>query len=250
MTLRIESAGEHVRVVTLDRPEKFNAITMSMLDRLDQFLGRCSADDVRVVVLTGADANFSAGYDIPEITAASPADHTVMDLRRHEVVERWFNAPSVTIAALRGVCFGAGSIFATAADLRVAGPDLRFKVTAASYGGANLTWMLHHLVGVGRARDLLLTARAVDGDEASVIGLVERFVDDDEVLDVALDLARSVARLPPEGPRATKRLINQALGSDPLTALGAEHVRQARSLLVERDEPLFAEFGSRTDRRD
>ena len=116
MTLHIESPDEHLRVVTLARPEKLNAITLSMLEDLERFLDRCDAEDVRVAVLTGAEANFSAGYDIPEIRAATAGDHLIMDARRQEVVERWFNTPMITIAALRGVCVGAGAIFATVFD--------------------------------------------------------------------------------------------------------------------------------------
>jgi enoyl-CoA hydratase/carnithine racemase len=123
---------------------------------------------------------------------------------------------------------------------------MEFRVTAASYGGANLTWILPHLVGVGRARDLLLTARVVHGAEAAEIGLLERFVDDDDVLDEAIRLAAAIAANPAAGIRAVKALINDGLGRSPAEALSRENAAQITMLARAPDEPRFSAFLART----
>lgn len=234
-----------VRLLTFDRPEHLNALTIALSEALDDAVARAVADGMRAVVLTGNGRAFSAGNDIHEITSVSAVELAAIELRRRRTTDRWFAAPVPTIAAINGICYGGGAILAICADLRVGGPATRVKVSAASYAGANLTWILPTLIGLGHARDVLMTSRVVDGDEAHRIGLLNRFVADGEVVPAALDLAASIAQHPPAGPSTVKRLVNDAIGSTADAAFGREHALQMQSILAPQERPLFADFLAR-----
>ena len=242
----VDEPSDGVRRLTIDRPDQLNAISIDVLRAIVAGADDADAHGARAIVLTGAGRAFSAGYDIHEFSALTAKQHLMLETERGELVERWFACPVPTIAALNRICYGGGTILAVATDLRVAGPGLGFKVTAASYGGANLTWMLPRLVGVGRARELLMTSRLVSGTEAAAIGLVERLVDDNAVADAAVELASEIAAHPPAGPRAVKALINDGLGQQPARALAAENYAQLQMLTRPVGAPRFTTFLERT----
>jgi enoyl-CoA hydratase/carnithine racemase len=246
MSLEVSDPSDGVRLVTISRPDQLNALSIELIRRIIDATDAAERDGVRALVLTGAGRAFSAGYDIHEIAALSGAEHLVLEAERGALIERWFESPIPTVAAINGICYGGGAILATGADLRVGGPGMEFRVTAASYGGANLTWILPYLVGAGRARDLLLTARVVRGEEAAEIGLLERFVDDDDVLDEAIRLAAAIAGNPAAGTRAVKALINDGLGRSPADALSRENTTQITMLAGATEEPRFSAFLART----
>lgn len=224
--LLLDRLDDGVVLLTLNRPDSLNAITMHLQSELDDALTELEDDEaVRGVVITGAgDRAFSAGYDLHEMADWS-ADELLLSLIKRE---RWLwhlvETPLPIVAALNGLAFGAGAIISAGVDLRVGCPDAKVRFTAASYGGANATWCLPPLVGSGRATDLLLTARVMDAPEAESIGFLNRLVAAPDVVDCAVDLARSVAANPPEGTQAIMRLLREHRGRDTQDRFEAENL--------------------------
>jgi 2-(1,2-epoxy-1,2-dihydrophenyl)acetyl-CoA isomerase len=212
--LRRSSPAPGVLQLDLARPDVHNAISLGLQRELDTALAHAAADPaVRVVVLAGeGPAAFSAGYDLKELRAMTPDAGTLIMLEREELLWRYFTFPKPTIAAVHGMAYGAGTLLAVCSDLRVGGPGTRITVTAAKYGGANLTWVLDTLIGAGQTRDLLMTSRAVSGEEAFRMGLVSRYAADGDVLGTALEAAEQIAAQPPESMREIKALLLEGPG--------------------------------------
>ncbi|WP_288050404.1 enoyl-CoA hydratase/isomerase family protein, partial [Nocardia sp.] len=165
--LRDDTPAPGVLRLTLNRPGARNAISLAVQRALDLSLSAAAEDDgIRVVILAGAGAAFSSGYDLKELAAMTEEDGVAAMLERDELLWRYFTFPKPTVAAVAAVSRGAGTLYAACSDFRVGGPDTDIAVTAATYGGANLTWLLDGLVGAGHARDLLMTSRSVLGVEA------------------------------------------------------------------------------------
>lgn len=196
--IHTEARG-HVAVVTIDRPERRNAVDHAALEALAAALDGCG-DDVRAVVLTGAGGQFCAGADLGgvEDTAFSDLLQTVLDRLRL--------APYVTVAAADGAALGAGTQLAVACDLRVATPQASFGIPAGRLGLAVDAWTVQRLAalaGHGPARAMLLAAEVVKGDEAHRLGLVQRLGG----LDDALAWADDIAALAPLTIRAHKAAL-------------------------------------------
>ncbi|WP_064743731.1 enoyl-CoA hydratase-related protein [Actinomadura rifamycini] len=206
--IRSEDRGP-VRLITLDRPERRNAVDGPMAEALGEAVGAAERDDgVRAVVLTGAGGAFCAGNDLKAMAAGEfpvPAADGPPPMR----VTRAAPAKPV-VAAIEGYCFGGGFELALWADLRVAS-------TTAEFGALNLaqglpcldgaTVRLPRIVGQGRALDVLLTARRVAAEEALAWGLVTRLVEPGEALREGLALAGAVAALPPGALGAARRSV-------------------------------------------
>ncbi len=209
-----DSPADGVLQLTLNRPSVHNAITHDMAHRIDAELTRAAADDaVKVVVLAGAgDKAFSAGYDLAELAALSDDELAATAADHDELLWRYFTFPKPTIAAISGLAYGAGTLYAACSDLRVGGATTVLSVTAAKFGGANLTWILDHLVGAGMARDMLMTSRPVGGPEALSTGLITRYAGDDDVDAVALGVAGELTAKPLEALVEIKQLVSSGPG--------------------------------------
>jgi 2-(1,2-epoxy-1,2-dihydrophenyl)acetyl-CoA isomerase len=216
-----EQAHDGVLLLTLNRPEAHNAISIAAQRELDHLVAEATDNpNVRSIVLAGAgERAFSAGYDAHEMTSMSDDAHTLVQIEREELLWRWYDCPIPTIAACRGITYGAGALYAVCSDLRVGGPGTTFKVTATMYGGANLTWILDQLVGTGAARDILLTSRPVGGDEAATFGLLNRHIADTDVVGTAVALAATIAANDPSAVREVKRLLSPGLVGTPVPAM-------------------------------
>lgn len=237
--LQVDRPAPGVCRLTIDRPEVRNAISLELQRDIDRSLATIVTDDsIRSVVLAGAGPlAFSAGYDIGELAKWTPGEAADAAAERDELVWRFWSFPKPVVAAVHGMAYGAGTILAVCADLRVGGPRTRFAVTAARYSGANLTWLLDSVVGAGHARDLLMSARTVDGATAYRIGLLSRFVDDGDDGDdghdgdvgaAAVAAAAELAELPPEGVRDIKALLQNGPGLDLRTRYERE-IERARA---------------------
>ena len=199
--------GEIARLI-LDRPDRRNAMTAAMWAAVPEICDRVVQDQTRVLVVTGAgDKAFCAGADISEFATVygtpEATDTYNGDVRTAQA--RLRDLACVTIAEVRGVCYGGGCGLALACDFRVASRESDFAITPAKLGLAYSpadTWQLIEKVGMPRAKDLLLTGRAVTAREALEIGLIDR------IDETAVALADHLASLAPAALRAIKAICN------------------------------------------
>lgn len=214
---------DDVGVITLNRPEKLNAMGASLLNELEERFATAKADDaVSVVLLQGAGRSFCAGYDLdPDDWILTqygadfdgPVDAVVDREDVVEILERWLRLwkfPKPIIAKVQGVCLsGAGELLGVA-DLVVAATDARFGHPAGRDLGMPVTlsfWPM--LIGMRKTKELLLTSKLIDGIEAERIGLVNQAVPPGELDEAAWTMARDVARTAPVGLRTMKLATNR-----------------------------------------
>lgn len=180
-----------VRTITMSRPEARNAMSTALLAGLvDAMADAVAAEQVAVVVLTGDAGHFSAGADVKE-PLDGPGHVRRMELFG-QVYEAIATCPKATIAAVRGVCVGGGAEVAVAADIRVAAPDAMFRFPGAAMGYPVGAAKLVGLVGLGQAKDLVLTSRTIDVTEAHRLGIVQRLAQADPLAE-ALAVAEAIA---------------------------------------------------------
>ena len=257
--LRIEIADQ-IATVTLDRPEKLNALSRGLHDEMVQAANQLRADDdVRVLIITGAGRGFCSGADL----TARPAENGVSNNQAARLDEfGWVGAQALafgaidkpTIAAVNGVAAGAGMSLALACDIRVGSEKARFKTVFLERSlspDAGMTWFLPRIIGYARASELILTSRFVESDEALEIGLLNRRVAHDELMAAARETAAQIAFWPPMAARAAKRVIQRNLNATLEEGLRNEivaisHARQAphdvaeaQASFVERRQPQF-----------
>lgn len=239
-----ESPEPGVVLLTINRPEQLNAVTMELQEELDAVLTELEADpEIRCVVITGAgERAFSAGYDVHEMADWSEDELLASLQRREPWIWHFATTPLPMIAALNGIAWGVGAIFATAVDVRIGCPGTRLRFTAGSHGGANATWSLPRLIDRGIALELLMTAREVDADEAQRIGLLNHVVERSELIDSALATARLIARNPTAGTRAIKRLVREHEGRPLEERFEAENLAMRTDLRPKPVSELYAEF--------
>ncbi|SDC21081.1 Enoyl-CoA hydratase [Geodermatophilus telluris] len=220
-TLRLESPEPGIAVLTLDRPERLNALSPDLLRELHATLDRLAADpSVRVLVLTGAGRGFCAGLDLTAYDMGgegrrgeedSPQRRLALQQHIAALVPKLRGLPQVVVAAVNGPAAGGGLALALASDVRVAAASAVFGVAFVRLGlsgcDIGVSWLLPRLVGASRAFEMLLTGRLVDAAEADRTGLVSRVVPDGEVLDAALETARAVLANSPMGVRLTKEVM-------------------------------------------
>ncbi|MDQ1534613.1 MAG: enoyl-CoA hydratase [Actinomycetota bacterium] len=218
-TLTLDRPRPEVVVVTLDRPDRLNAITFEMVDELHAVLDDLDRDNsCRVVVLTGAGRGFCSGLDLKEITPSSRSvglKGTAAGLRSQAhiaaLVPHLRAIPQPVIAAINGHAYGGGLALACGCDLRVAAESAQLCVQfiKVGLGGCDIgiSYTLPRLVGASRAHDLILTARVIDAIEAERIGLVSRVVRDGEALNTALEIADTLCGYSPFGLTITKEVM-------------------------------------------
>ena len=237
--IHVERDGDVV-VMTLDRPDRRNAVDVETCEELAVLVARCVEEQARAVVLAGAGPHFCAGADLKGVEDAGFATH----LRR--ALDAFRDAPICTIAAVHGAALGAGTQLAVACDLRVATPDARFGIPAAKLGLMVDHWTVQRvaaLAGQGPARAMLLACEEVSGADALTLGLVQRAGD----LDVALEWASSIARLAPLTISGHKLALNRLESplDDPdvdaafRKAWGSDDLREGMGAFAEKRTPTF-----------
>jgi enoyl-CoA hydratase len=207
--LVVENRG-HVRVLTLDRPERRNALSSALQADLVEELLRCAEDDdVRAVVLTGNGPAFCAGFDLKEIREGDRRGERFrppMNRPGRSLFEVVTQTPVPVVAALQGHAVAGGFELALACDLRIAAPGIKLGLPEATIGmGANFgSVVLPKRVPMGIALEMLLTGEYVSSEEAARWGLVNRVVERDDVLPAALQLAERIAANAPISVRRMK----------------------------------------------
>ena len=238
--LRLERPSEGVVLLTLDNPDMRNAMsdemTSSWVAAIDQL-----ADDasVRAVVVTGAGSAFCSGGNTGWI--ASEPDATVDELRARMMpfYRAWLSIRRLevpTIAAVNGAAIGAGLCLALACDIRYAAAGAKLGAPFNKLGmhaGMAATWLLPDVVGPAHARDLLLTGRVVEADEALRLGLVSRVTEPDGFLDDVLDTAAAIAATAPIASRLTKIALADGGHADFESALQWEALAQPMTLATQ-----------------
>jgi enoyl-CoA hydratase/carnithine racemase len=210
--LQLEHNGP-IAIVTLDRSEKKNALSIALREAMsDTFDDLATRTDTKVVIVTGAGNVFSAGFDLTEFGDADrQVELWASSDRFHHTILRF---PIPTIAAVNGPALAGGFDLACLCDIRIASTSARFAHPEQRWTVV-LYRTLHDLVGGAIARDLVLTGRAVDADEARTIGLVVDVVPPDRLMDAAFARAEMIAEAPREALIATKAKIIAAQGIAP-----------------------------------
>jgi enoyl-CoA hydratase len=223
----VDHPAPHVAVVTLNRPDRLNALSIELALALDSALEAVAAEnDTWVVVLTGAGRGFCSGLDLkdhgvlPGIDGLSVGRIAQRSMRAYSrIVLTMRRIPQPVVAAVNGPAYGGGMCLTLAADLRIAARSAEFNATGIVNGLTSTEmaagWLLPRLVGASRANDLLLTGRRVGADEAAAMGLVSRVVDDGAALDEAIAAAEAMCRFSPYGLSMTKQALwaNLEIGS-------------------------------------
>ncbi len=202
-----------IATITLNRPEKRNALSFQLLDELISALDQVEKSDAQIVMLTGAGKAFCAGMDLEELkrlTGKSHAENVEDSRTMAQIFRRLYDFPKPTIAAVNGAAIAGGTGLATMCDFTLAVPEAQFGYTEVRIGfvpaivSSILVWQVGHKI----ARDLLLTGRIFDSAEAHRFGLVNEVVTADRLMDRARELASQLMENSPTSIRLTKKLVN------------------------------------------
>src|ERR1700756_5230916 len=220
-TLLLEFSGE-IAKITLNRPDKRNAINTQMISELQTALDTIEKSHSRVVIVTGAGKAFCAGMDLEmlsAITKQSPAENQDDARRIAKMLRRIWSLPRPMIAAVNGAAYAGGCGIATLCDFTLAVPEAKFGYTEVKIGflPAIVSVFLTRQIGEKRSRDLLLTGRLVEASEAKELGLVNEIVPAEHLQDRALELASDLIAASPSSLTRAKALLTSA------AAAGIDH---------------------------
>lgn len=248
----VERVDGGVGVITLNRPARLNALSYPLTIELDAAVTDFeNDDDIRAVVITGAgEKAFSAGADIHEMAGIS-ADELAERAKRRSVFS-WHLATlkKPTIGAINGLAYGGAAVLSSSLDIRIGCERSSFRFLAASYGRINSTWSLPVVVGWAKAKELLYTARVVTADEAVQMGLLNKVVPADQLLDAAIEMGRQIAGNTPAMVQGIKRLLLEDVGRAWLEMYEAEKSALSGDLKPSPVAEGFKEFLSRKAPRE
>ena len=252
------SVEDRVATITINRPERKNPLTFESYRELaDTFHRLRQVEEVRTIVLTGAGDNFCSGGDVHEIIGplVRMREENRMDRLLEftrltgELVLTMRSCPQPIVAAIDGICAGAGAILAMASDLRLGTPRSRvaFLFTRVGLSGADMgaCAILPRIIGQGRASELLYTGRFMEAPEAERWGFYNRIVDPGSLLAEARDLARSIAHGPTFAHAMTKRQLHQEWNMGVDQAIEAEAQAQAICMQTEDFARAFRAFAAK-----
>ncbi|MGH3492043.1 MAG: enoyl-CoA hydratase/isomerase family protein [Sciscionella sp.] len=222
-TMVLEQARPGVVVATLNRPDRYNAMTNQMFTELERMAIDLGAeDDLRVLVLTGAGKAFCAGYDLDDADDLAGLGAMGMLQQQERAARALLAIRSIrvpVIAAVNGPATGGGLALALQADLRLGSPEAKFNAAfvriGLSAGDLGTSWLLTRLVGPAVAGDIAFTGRLVHAEEAANLGLINRVSEPGKLVDDALDLADEIVANSPGGVQLSKRALqaNMEVGS-------------------------------------
>jgi enoyl-CoA hydratase/carnithine racemase len=230
--------------ITLNRPEKLNAMSYELACDLEQELGLLENDDaVRVVVLTGAGPRaFSSGGDIHQMAKSSAEELAARGARRSQMTWHIATFSKPLIGAINGLAYGAGALLSSMLDIRIGCELSEFRFLAARYGRVNSTWSLAQVVGMPKAKELLYTGRPVGAEEAERIGLLNQVVPSSELRDKTLELAALICENDPRMVQGIKRLLHDGIGQTWRQRFDAEMEARQTTLKAAHPREGFREF--------
>jgi len=217
--ITVDRPQDGVNLITLNRPDRLNAMTAELVEDLHQALDTAARDRTcRAVVLTGAGRGFCSGLDLTGYGTPPGGEElgrvqAGMATQKHiaALIPRLRSLPQPVIAAVNGAAAGGGLALALGSDIRIAAASARFNVAFVRIGlsgcDIGVSWLLPRLIGASRAWELMLTGRIIDAPRASEIGLVSTVVDDDALLPSALAIAAEIVANSPWGVAQTKEVM-------------------------------------------
>jgi len=217
MEIRLDRHGRHVAIVTIDNQPRLNAMTRAMLAELGRLWDELERDDSRCIILTGAgERAFTVGADVSGDLSAGPETARMVN---HALLKNDAYSKPI-IAAINGDCIGGGLELVLATDIRAAVPRARFGLTEVKwsiypFGGSTIK--LIQQIGYVHAMDLLLTARLIDAEQASRLGLVNRVVEPAGLMGWAIETAEMIAANSPSAVQAVKRQVSATIADHALT---------------------------------
>jgi enoyl-CoA hydratase len=224
--IRYERRGS-LAVITLNRPEKLNAINKAMIAQLGAALDTAEADAaVRAIVLAGEGRAFAAGFDL-DMEVETPGVAAVREALGNDfrIIMRFWDSPKPTLAAVHGYCLGSAMELALACDITVASEDCRFGAPEVRFGSGIVAMLWPWLTGPKQAKYLLLTGHDVTAAQVLEMGLINRVVPAGRALEETLEIAQRIASNDSNAVRLTKQAINRSLD--------AANFRQALSQALE-----------------
>ncbi|MGJ4929365.1 enoyl-CoA hydratase family protein [Bradyrhizobium sp. HKCCYLS2038] len=246
---------DRVATVTLNRPERKNPLTFESYRELTDFFRACAFDDdVKAVVVTGAGGNFSSGGDVFEIIGPlvrmDTKGLTAFTRMTGDLVKAMRACPQPIVAAVEGICAGAGAIVAMASDIRLAatGAKVAFLFNKVGLAGCDMgaCAILPRIIGQSRASELLYTGRFMSADEGERWGFFSRIVAPAEVLSQAVSLATEIANGPTFANTMTKRMLAMEWAMSVEEAIEAEAIAQALCMTTEDFNRAFEAFAAKS----
>jgi enoyl-CoA hydratase/carnithine racemase len=243
-----------VATVMLNRPERKNPLTFESYRELADFFWACQKDEqVKAVVIAGAGGNFSSGGDVFEIIGPlvemDTKGLTAFTRMTGELVKAMRAAPQPIVAAVDGICAGAGAIIAMASDIRIGTPRAKvaFLFNKVGLAGCDMgaCAILPRIIGQGRASELLYTGRFMTAEEGAAWGFFSRLADSENVHEEALALAREIAAGPTFGNTMTKRMLAMEWAMSVEEAIEAEAVAQALCMTTEDFARAYRAFSAK-----
>jgi len=206
---------DNVALITLNRPEKLNALSYELAADLDQELGQIESDDgIRCVVLTGSGPRaFSSGGDIMQMVKSTPEEMAARTEKRREMNWHLATFTKPIIGAINGIAYGAGAQLTTMVDVRIGCEHAEIQFLAAKYGRANSTWSLPLVVGMPKAKELLFTGRPIKAEEALSIGLLNQVVPCAQLREASLAMAQQIAANDARMVQGIKKLLDEGVGA-------------------------------------
>jgi len=259
--LTLTMPEEGILVATLDRPETYNAMTLTAFPAMSAFFRDTAADrSIRAIILTGAGKGFCSGLDLEDaatLTTYSANEYVGLQQVLGAVAADMRRCTTPIIAAINGAAAGAGFSLALAADIRIASTAAKFNAAfiriGLTGGDVGSSYLLPRIVGLGVATEILMTGRFVLPDEALRIGLVTSVVEPDALMESALATARSIAANTPLGIRLTKQVIRTNIDAPSIEAalelesrnqtlaVGNADMKEALAAFLEKRPPNFTD---------
>lgn len=263
-TLKFKIPEAGIGVITMNRPERLNALNLNMLEDFFALFDHLNqSDEIRVIIISGEGRGFCSGADLRDeriseeaATLFSNAANHLMKIQKvyaRLIVEmRRLSQP--IIAAVNGHAAGGGMCIALASDVVIAAPAAAFTPSFVNIGltagELGTSYFLHRLVGIARAADILFTGRTVEAAEAERIGIVSRLVEETKLMDEAMAIAHAMLDKTPLGLRLTKETLNQNLNAPSLeAAIELENRNQSILCLTPEFFEAVANFGKRKNEK-
>jgi enoyl-CoA hydratase len=238
---------DDIGLLTINRPDKMNALSTELTNELQQVLAEIEEDkDLRILIITGAgEKAFVAGADINELVDRDALLGRKVSRFRQELFSRIENLPIPVIGAVNGFALGGGLELALACNIRLASEKAKFGAPEVKLGiipGDGGTQRLPRLVGLGRAMEMVITGDFIDAQEAYRIGLVNKVVPDEELMEATMALAKKIASRPPLAVKYAKEAVNRSQEGDAISGYALESYLHALTCTTEDKKEGVAAF--------